>query len=99
VISEVQTDSGGTAITSDHWHIVHARYVFDGATRPYLRSVHSEYEDRTACRHAARALRVHLIAQEKDVAPEKRDEVFVRKPNFKSLKIARSGHQRPSESK
>jgi len=97
VIREVQTDAGSAAITSDQWHIIHSRYVFDGAKRPYLRSVHSEYEDRTACRQAARALRQQLLAQETGVAIDQRDEVFVRKPNYKSLKISRSGHHKPGE--
>lgn len=98
MIREVETDSGAAAITSDQWHIVHARYVFDGAKRPFLRSVHGEYADRTACRLAARALRAQLAAQETGVAIEHRDEVFVRKPDYKTLRVARSGLHTPGES-
>ena len=97
MITEVQLESGATAITSDRWHLVHARYVFAGAKRPYLRSVHSEHNDRPACRVAARMLRQQLVTQEAGVAFDQRDEVFVRKPNFKSLKVSRSRCAMPSK--
>lgn len=98
MISEVHTESGASAITSDQWHIIHARYTFDGAKRPYLRSVHSEHADRTACRRVARALREQLLAQENGVAMDQRDEVFVRKPGFKTLKVSRSGQHKAGDS-
>lgn len=47
----------------------------------------SEHDDRTACCAAARELRA-LLAKDSKMPLAQRDEVFVRKPNYKSLKAA-----------
>jgi hypothetical protein len=89
MIQEVVTSKGAQAITSDQWHVVHSRFVEAGRQRPFVRGVESEHADRAACVRAARALR-RKLATEAGAAPvEERDEVFVRKPGFKSLKKAR----------
>jgi len=90
VITDVQTSKGSSAITSDQWHIVHSRLVDAGAKRPYVRSIHSEYADGPSCRKAARALRLRLAAENPGVLEAERDEVFVCRPRFKSLKRART---------
>ncbi len=95
MISEVLTEKGTPAVTSDQWHVVHSRFTFPGALRPFLRSIHSEWQDRPSCRNAAKALRARLNENDKGLPPAERDEVFVRKPNFKTLKIAKAAPDQP----
>ena len=90
MITEVATSKGIAAVTSDQWHVVHSRLMFAGSKRPYSRGIHSEHTDRVSCGKAAKALRVRLAAESADVPVSERDEVFVCKPNFKSLKLAKS---------
>lgn len=90
MISEVQTKKGAAALTSDQWHVVHARFTFPGAKRPYLRSIHSEWPDRASCRRAGRALRKKLSRNGASVPEHQQDEVLMRKPNFKTLKLGKS---------
>lgn len=89
MIREVETSKGKPAITSDQWHVVHSRLVAVGAKRPYARVIHSEHGERTACQKAAKALRVKIAEAESAVPAGERDEVFVRRPNFKTLKAAK----------
>lgn len=90
MISEVQTKKGSAALTSDQWHVVHARFLFPGAKRPYLRSIHSEWPDRVSCRRAGKALRLELAKQSTGGEEREHDEVLLRKPNFKTLKVGRA---------
>jgi hypothetical protein len=90
MILDVKTSKGVAAITSDHWHIVHSRLIEGGGKRPFSRIVHSEHADARACRKAARELRLKLATEAAGVPLEEQDEVFVRRPNFKSLKHARA---------
>jgi hypothetical protein len=90
MITEVETSKGSAALTSDHWHVVHSRFTFRGARRPFLRGIHSEWGDRKSCRTAAKALRMQLNRNGREVPETERDEVFVRKPNFKTLKVAKA---------
>ena len=88
VISETTTTKGSPAITSDRWHVVHSRFRSRGrGGKPFERVITSEHDDRLSCRKAARMLRDNLEIDPK-VPQAQRDEVFVRKPNFKSLKTA-----------
>ena len=90
MIQEVVTSKGAAAITSDQWHVVHSRLVDSKDPRPYLRGIHSEHADRVSCRKAALALRAKLLADNASLPEAERDEVFVRKPAFKTLKLART---------
>jgi len=92
MIKEVVTSQGTAALTSDQWHVVHAHFVGARRRRPFLRKVVSEHSDRTECKEAAKALRASLRRADKTVSPDHSDEVFVCRPNFKSLKSAR-GHR------
>lgn len=92
MIKEVVTSQGTPAITSDLWHVVHAHFVGGRQARPFIRSVVSEHTDRADCTRAAKALRASLERAAKTISPRQRDEVFVCRPNFKSLKTAR-GHR------
>jgi hypothetical protein len=95
LITEVQISKGSAALTSDQWHVVHSRFTFPGARRPFLRSIHSEWHDRASCRTAAKALRTQLRRGDEGVPESERDEVFVRKPNFKTLKLAKASPVEP----
>ena len=90
MIQEVVTKKGAPAITSDQWHVVHSRLVDLRAKRPYVRGIHSEHADRISCRKAARILRAKLLADSAAAPDVERDEVFVRKPRFKTLKQAKA---------
>lgn len=89
MITGVKTRKGTEAITSDHWHVVHSRYLGTGQSRPFSRSISSEHDDRGECVKAARALVARLRADAGALPQDERDEVFVRKPNFKSLKLSK----------
>ena len=45
MITSVKTSTGAEAITSDQWHVVHARFL-GGGKRPFSRSISSEHEDK-----------------------------------------------------
>jgi hypothetical protein len=87
MITAVKTRKGTDAITSDQWHVVHARFL-GGDERGFARSISSEHVDRGACVKAARALIARIRAEAGDVPADQRDQVFVRRPGFKSLKAA-----------
>jgi hypothetical protein len=90
MIQEVVTKKGAAAITSDQWYVVHSRLVDRLGDLPYVRGIHSEHADKVSCRKAAAALRARLQAENASVPVDERDEVFVRKPRFKTLKAARA---------
>jgi hypothetical protein len=90
MIQEVRTKSGAEAITSDQWHVIHARLTDSRGPRPFTRSIESEHSDRAACLVAAKALLVKLRATAKGKKAENTDEVFIRKPGFKSLKAGKA---------
>jgi hypothetical protein len=88
MISEVKTKKGAKAITSDRWHLVHSRFTGVQQGPPFSRDVLSEHEDRAACVKAAKKLRAKLALENAEAPAAEQDEVFVRKPNFRSLKRA-----------
>ena len=90
MIQEVVTKKGAAAITSDQWYIVVSRLVDNDQKRPYVRGIHSEHPDRVSCREAAKALKAKLRADSASVPADERDEVFIRKPRFKTLKQAKN---------
>lgn len=87
---EVRTREGLDAITSDHWHVIRSRLLHPGTDRPYERTVESEHGDRASCVLSALTLRRRVAADSIGVPEAERDEVIVCRPNFKSLKAARS---------
>jgi hypothetical protein len=95
MITTVETRKGTEAITSDRWHVVHARFVGAQADLPFARSVSSEHDDRKSCVRAARALRAKVRKEAGTVPVAEQDQVFVRRPGFKSLKAARRRRQLP----
>ncbi|HET7844142.1 MAG TPA: hypothetical protein VFL14_08330 [Xanthomonadales bacterium] len=100
MISAVETKNGTAAITSDRWHVVHARFVGQPAARPFLRSITSEHDDRASCVRAARALIARIRSESGPVPIAERDQAFVRRPGYKSFKNSkRRTHVRPRDGK
>jgi hypothetical protein len=89
MIREVLTSKGVQAITSDKWHVVHSRFTAGNGRKAFVRAVFSEHTDRVECLKAAKALRVKLTSDNPDVPEAEQDEVFVRRPHYKSLERAR----------
>ena len=89
MIEETQTRKLRSAITSDHWHVVHARWTEATARPPMFdRTIVSEHDDRDSARDAGKAL-TRRLESEMDGRPEsRRDQVFVRRPGFRSMKLA-----------
>ena len=78
------------AITSDHWHVVLAKWSDDRPGElPFIRAIVSEHDDRAHAIVAAKALVKTVAVDEASRPASDRDEVFVRRPNFKSLKFAK----------
>lgn len=90
MIQETLNRQSTPAITSDLWHVVRARWNGEASGEPHFdRAIVSEHDDRTAANRAAKVLRI-LVAKEIPKRPlARRDQVFVRKPGYKSLKSAR----------
>lgn len=99
MITAVKTRKGADAITSDQWHVVHARCLGTDGSWRFERSVASEHRDRGACVKAARALLTRVRAEHAGVPLDQSDQILVRKPGFKSLKATthrvKSKAQRP----
>ncbi len=83
------------AITSDRWHVVHARWSGNASSEPlFQRSIVSEHDDRSSAVSAARQIRSSLTSEMASRTASTRDQVFVRPPSFKSLKIANRQERR-----
>lgn len=77
------------ALTSDRWHVVHARWSGNVKGEPrFERSITSEHEDRDSATEAARKLQTELGADIARRPASSSDQIFVRRPNFSSLKAA-----------
>ena len=89
MIQETSTKEHRPALTSDRWHVVHARWTGERAGRPrYIRTIVGEYDDRASATRRAREM-VSRLAPEMTRRPlAQRDQLFVRKPGFRSLKTA-----------
>lgn len=86
MIHETKTRKELPAVTSDHWHVIHARWSGNEVGRPLFdRSIISEHEDRAAAVAAGRALGESLGAR-LEQPPARRDQILIRRPNYKSLK-------------
>jgi len=95
MISEVVTSKGTAAVTSDQWHVVHAHFTDNKRKRPFLREIVSEHDDRVDCGKAAKALRATLNGGSTKIPESQQDEVFICRPNYKSLKLAKARKTKP----
>ena len=96
MIKDVKSRKKNPAITSDHWHVVHACWTGneDGEAR-FDRSILSEHADLESARTAAVKVMADLSRQMGDRPRDRRDQVFVRKPDFKTLKVSGRRKVRP----
>lgn len=87
MIRETLLESEALAITSDAWHVVHARWNGVAKGTPLFdRAIVSEHADIETAREAARALWRTLEDSMARRPVARRDQLFVRKPDFKSRK-------------
>ena len=85
--SETTSKKNLAAITSDQWHVVRANTrALTGDRRPFERTIVSEHASRKLAEASAVALRARLDSEPKGNG---RTAVFVRRPNYKTLKFAR----------
>ncbi|MCK6445425.1 MAG: hypothetical protein L6Q99_03455 [Planctomycetes bacterium] len=86
MIRETQTANRTPALTSDLWHVVHARW--DGVARKkplFVREIVSEHDARETAVDAARALRGTVAPTMAEREEHLRDQIFVRQPAYQSL--------------
>jgi hypothetical protein len=87
MISETKSRRANPAITSDRWHVVRACWDGSRSAQPrFQRAIVSEHDDRASATRAARELHRSIASEMEARAPRTRDQIFVRKPDFKSLK-------------
>ncbi len=90
MIRETISRRNHAAVTSDHWHVVRARLSAEPSDDSrYVRSIVSEHDNRVAAVTAARQIFRSLAPEMADRPRDVRDQIFVRKPDFKSLKLAK----------
>ncbi len=89
MIRDTTHKSQAAAVTSSEWHVVHARWngAVDGSP-VFERMIVSEHADHKAARTAARSLGISLADAMEKRPLARRDQVLVRKPEFKTLKHA-----------
>jgi hypothetical protein len=97
MIKQGFTKKHNRALTSDQWHVVHAAWCGECVPDPsFVRNIVSEHDDRAAAISAATTLAASVNATVRQRPKEQRDQIFVRPPSFKSLKLAtRRTQKRP----
>ena len=89
MIQETLSSKQRPALTSDRWHVVHARWSGnDSGQSSFLRSIVSEHDDQASAVRGARELVERLAAEMEKRPQSERDQLFVRKPGFRSLKTS-----------
>jgi len=83
------------AVTSDHWHVVHASWTGNTSEPRFVRAIVSEHDDREAAVNAARGLVSTLSAEMRTRPLASRDQIFVRRPDYRSLRDAERIARRP----
>lgn len=89
MIRELQNADNELAVTSDRWHVVHARWSGAPGEPFFLRSIVSEHEDSASAVRAGRELKAALEPGMLQRPSYARDQVLVRRPAAASLKSAR----------
>ena len=86
MIEETVNRKSNPAITSDRWHVLIARWSGNRSGEPrFQRTILSEHESSAAAIRAARKVASSFSTQMDERPREKRDQVLVRKPGYKSL--------------
>ena len=89
MIQEVLNQQNHLVVTSDRWHVLHARWTRKKRGKPlYVRAIISEHGDRETATKAARDLAASLQDEMTGRLPQTRDQALVRPPGYRSLKVA-----------
>lgn len=89
MIQDTLSSKQRPAITSNRWHVVHARWSGERSAQPsFLRSIVSEHDDQEGALKGARELQTKLAPEMSARPLAERDQLFVRKPGFRSLKTS-----------
>lgn len=89
MIQEVLNKKNHLVVTSDRWHVLHARWTKKNTGKPlYVRTIISEHDDKKSAAEAARDFVASFQAEMVGRQPNTRDQALVRRPRFRSLKIA-----------
>lgn len=89
MIRETHTRKRRPALTSDRWHVVHARWTGEREGAPsFVRTIVGEHDDRASAAQDAREMVSRLAPEMLTRPPAQRDQLFVRKPGFRSLKVS-----------
>jgi hypothetical protein len=89
MIQETLSSKRRPALTSNRWHVVHARWSGERSEEPsFVRTIVSEHDDRASAARDAREIVSRLSAEMSTRPLSERDQLFIRKPGFRSLKIA-----------
>jgi hypothetical protein len=90
MIRETKNHKNSLVLTSDRWHVLRARWNGDSSGEPlYQRTIESEHEDSASAADAARTLVASFVTEMDGRTRETRDQVLVRRPGYRSLKIAK----------
>jgi hypothetical protein len=90
VIRETVNHKNSPVLTSDHWHVIRARWNGDVSGEPvYQRTIESEHDDSASAATAARSIAAKFAAEMSGRTRETRDQVLVRRPGYRSLKTAK----------
>ena len=96
MITESLNDNQHVVLVSDRWHVVHARWERNLTKAAcFTRTVLSEHDDRVSAVESARALIDKLVTELAERPIALRDQVFVRKPGYQSLKRAHRVVRKP----
>jgi len=94
VIKELLNRRQRSVLTSDQWHVLHARWVGNArGTARFERSIISEHVDRATAIESAKHFGGSHTPEQGERADEARDQILVRRPDAKSLKFA--GRRQP----
>jgi hypothetical protein len=95
MIQESVNDKNHILLTSDHWHVLRARWTGKASGTPlYVRTIISEHDDKASAVKAGHELVSSFQAEMNGRAPDTRDKALVRRPGYRSLKISKTadGH-------
>lgn len=89
MIKETLNEASRPVVSSDRWHIVHARWDRNLTEEPrFSRTVVSEHDDQETAKQSARSFIGKLVSELAERPLHLRDQVFVRRPGYLSLKQA-----------
>lgn len=86
MIKEKLNESRQVIVTSDHWHVIHARWSGAAGIPSFVLSIVSEHESSASALRAGRALKSALAKGMSARPREARDQVLVRRPDSESVK-------------